>query len=57
MRERTFLVDGVPVLMTRHLAIGVSPDRRETLRVHFEILDGQVVIGHCGPHLVMPRKV
>lgn len=57
MRERTFMVDGVPVIMARHLAIGTSPDKKETLRVHFEILDGKIVIGHCGPHLVMPRKV
>lgn len=57
VRERTFIVDGTPVFMEKHLGIGVSPDKRETIRVHFEVIDGQVVIGHCGTHLIATKKV
>lgn len=57
VRERTFDVDGKPVVMDRHLAIGVKNDTRETLRVHFERIEGQFVIGHCGQHLSIPEKV
>ena len=57
LRERTFEVDGESVLMERHLAIGVKPDTRETLRVHFERVNGRMVIGHCGQHLAIPEKV
>jgi len=57
VRERTFEVDGKMVVMEKHLGIGTSPDRSETIRVHFEIIDGRVVVGHCGRHLLNPRKV
>ncbi len=57
MAARTFLVDGKPVIMEKHLAIGASPDERETLRVYFERIDGKIVIGHCGNHLPTGRKV
>ncbi len=57
MDARTFVVDGEAIVMEKHLAIGVSPDERETLRVHFERIGGKIVIGHCGHHLPIGRKV
>jgi hypothetical protein len=57
VRQRTFEVDGRQVYMDRHLGIGNSPDRRDTLRVYFEVIDGEVVIGHCGEHLASTKKV
>lgn len=51
--RRTFLYKGLPLLMEKHLKIGVSDNAADTLRVHFEWLaeDKQIVIGHCGRHL------
>lgn len=49
--QRTFDVDGVPVVMQAHLAIGVADSAAETLRVHFAWMNGRIVIGHCGEHL------
>ncbi len=57
VRARTFVVDGEPVFMAKHLVIGIRPDQRETLRVHFERIDGRIVIGHCGPHLPLAEKI
>jgi hypothetical protein len=57
VREREFDVDGAPVIMQKHLGIGTQPDIRETLRVHFERIDGRIVVGHCGQHLLIPTKV
>ncbi len=50
---RTFVYEGKPIEMWRHLKIGVKPSLTETLRIHFE-WDGakkRIVIGHCGKHL------
>jgi len=49
--KRLFLVDDTDVLMEQHLNIGVSSSLKETIRVHFKVIDGIVVIGHCGEHL------
>jgi hypothetical protein len=51
--RRTFVVDGAPVTMWRHLKIGVKDSLAETWRCHFEWLPDQrrIVIGHCGGHL------
>lgn len=50
-QARTFIVDGRPILMEQHLAIGIASSPVETLRVHFAWIDGRIVIGHCGEHL------
>lgn len=50
-QARTFIVDGEPVLMKQHLAIGIADSPAETLRVHFAWMNGCIVIGHCGEHL------
>lgn len=52
-KRRTFIVDGNPIEMFKHLKIGVKDSRSETLRVHFEWLaeSKRVIIGHCGGHL------
>jgi len=50
-RDRTFTYNGSEVLMLKHLKIGNNDSNDDTIRVHFEVLGGKVVIGHCGPHL------
>lgn len=50
---RTFLYRGKPVLMLKHLKIGVGEKASTGLRIHFH-WDAEhqvVVIGHCGEHL------
>jgi hypothetical protein len=52
-QARTFLYNGEPVLMLKHLKIGVKDSVSETLRIHFEWMakENLVVIGHVGGHL------
>lgn len=52
-RRRTFLIDGRPIEMLRHLKIGVKDSAAETLRVHFDWISSErkIAIGHCGAHL------
>lgn len=52
-RRRTFVYQDMPVVMMRHLKIGVADDERKSIRVYFEWMpdDGVIVIGHCGAHL------
>lgn len=57
-RQRTFDYRGTPVEMFQHLKIGVADDRTQTIRTHFH-WDGarrQIVIGHCGEHLLVPNR-
>ena len=51
--RRTFIHDDKPILMEKHLKIGVADNSADTLRIHFEWLadDRRLVIGHCGRHL------
>ncbi len=51
--RRTFQYQEKPVLMEKHLKIGVADTPAETLRVHFEWFanEDRIVIGHCGKHL------
>ncbi len=51
--RRTFVVDGAPTTMWRHLKIGVKDSLTETWRCHFEWMpeERRIVIGHCGGHL------
>jgi hypothetical protein len=50
---RTFIYDGQPIEMWKHLKIGRKPSVAETLRIHFEwdARRNKIVIGHCGGHL------
>jgi hypothetical protein len=48
---RTFVHEGQPIEMWKHLRIGNKPSVAETLRIHFEWKDGKLVVGHCGEHL------
>lgn len=53
VRRRTFLYQGKPVAMFRHLKLGHRDSVSETMRIHF-LWDSEarrIVIGHCGPHL------
>jgi hypothetical protein len=52
-RRRTFHHQGRPLVMMRHLKIGVKDSPHETIRVHFEWLleEKKIIIGHCGRHL------
>lgn len=52
-KRRTFVVNGRPIEMLRHLKIGVKDSAAETLRIHFEWIPAEkkIVIGHCGKHL------
>ena len=49
----TFTYQGKPMVMMKHLRIGVKHSVQETIRVHFEWLadEQKIVVGHCGPHL------
>lgn len=52
-RQRTFLYQGAPVEMFRHLKIGVDDDVTRTIRVHFhwDADRSVIVVGYCGEHL------
>ena len=52
-RLRTFIYEGKPVVMQRHLKIGVKDSTTETIRVHFhwDAAKRLIVIGYCGEHL------
>jgi hypothetical protein len=53
LKRRTFRYKGSPVVMLKHLKIGVKDTAAETLRIHFEWFadEQKIVIGHYGPHL------
>jgi hypothetical protein len=53
VKRRTFRYEGSPIVMLKHLKIGVKDSVAETLRIHFEWLSDKdkIVIGHCGRHL------
>lgn len=53
MRSRTFYYKGRELLMNSHLKIGVSRDKKKTLRIHFAFdkEEDAIVIGWCGEHL------
>lgn len=50
---RTFDYHGAPLVMWKHLKIGVKDSVVETWRLHFEFdaVTKRIVIGHCGKHL------
>jgi len=50
---RTFVYEGEPIEMMRHLKIGVKDSAAETFRAHFHWDDERrrIVLGHCGCHL------
>ena len=51
--RRTFEYRGTPLLMQKHLKIGVKDSAAKTIRVHFEWIaaEARIVIGYCGPHI------
>lgn len=52
-RLRTFMYQGEPVFMRRHLKLGVGEKTTTGLRIHFhwDAKRQVIVIGHCGAHL------
>ena len=52
-RQRTFVYEGEPVEMFRHIKIGIEANVEKTIRVHFhwDAEREKIVIGHCGEHL------
>lgn len=52
-KRRTFTYQGREFLMSRHLKIGIAPDVRSCIRVHFDFMrsGGRLLIGWCGEHL------
>ena len=50
---RTFVYEGEPIEMMRHIKIGVKDSVAETFRAHFHWDDEgrRIVLGHCGCHL------
>jgi hypothetical protein len=53
IKRRKFRYKKDDILMEKHLKIGNSPSRAETIRIHFEWIpdEKRVLIGHCGKHL------
>lgn len=51
--ERTFKVDDRDHYFCRHLLVGNDPGRVRGMRIHFDILDGIVVIAYAGKHLTV----
>lgn len=49
--KRTGKYKGESIYFDKHLRFGVAHNERETLRVHFSVIDGKLVIFHCGKHL------
>lgn len=54
-RHRLFIVGEQEITMEQHLIIGVAQNIKETMRVHFSVIDGVIAIGHCGAHLPLPN--
>lgn len=49
---RTFRYEGnKTTIMFQHLQIGVAINPLQTMRIHFKIINGVVIIGHAGEHL------
>lgn len=49
-KNREFVYEGQTHYFQKHLRIGVADDVRKTIRVHFDVIDGKVVIAFCGQH-------
>ena len=51
--SRIFYYNGAPIFMDRHIKIGSSDSKAETLRIHFAWcpVSRRIIIGHCGVHL------
>ena len=49
-KHREFVYQGARVFFEQHLRIGVAKDVRQTIRVYFKIIEGRLVIAHCGEH-------
>jgi hypothetical protein len=51
--ERTFKIDDRDHYFCRHLLVGNDPGRVRGMRIHFDILDGIVIIAYAGKHLTV----
>lgn len=49
-KHREFRYQGETVYFDQHLRFGVAQDVRKTIRVHFKIINGVLVIAYCGEH-------
>lgn len=49
-KHREFRYQGETVYFDQHLRFGVAQNVRTTLRLHFKIIDGVLVIAYCGEH-------
>lgn len=49
-KEREYIYRGEKHLFEQHLRIGNAKDERLTMRIYFKIIDGMMVIAHCGAH-------
>lgn len=50
-RLREFEYQGESVFFDQHLCIGTAHNTRTTIRVHFKIIAGVLVIAYCGKHI------
>lgn len=50
-KQREFTYNGNLHYFEKHLRIGVATDVRRTVRVHFDVIDGKLVIAFCGEHM------
>lgn len=48
---REFYYGGETVLFLQHLSVGRNYGTQKSIRVYFKIIEGRVVIAHCGAHL------
>lgn len=49
-KHREFWYQGEKRYFDQHLKIGAAFDARKTIRIHFKIIDGVLVIAYCGEH-------
>lgn len=49
-KHREFWYQGEKRFFDQHLKIGAAFDARKTIRIHFKIIDGVLVIAYCGEH-------
>ena len=48
---REFKYQGEEMIFTQHLGIGRGYGTQHAIRVYFKIIDGKVVLAHCGEHM------
>lgn len=48
---REFYYGGETVLFLQHLGVGRAYGTQKSIRVYFKVIEGKIVIAHCGEHL------